>query len=81
MSVEFKKILIVNLGGIGDIFFSTPALRALKIRFSDSRIDFLGVKRTSESLSRLNYIDRKYSLGLVARTILSDLGALFTLRK
>lgn len=43
---DIKKILIINLGGIGDFLLSTPALRALKKLYPAARIDFLGVSRT-----------------------------------
>ena len=35
----FKKILIINTGGIGDLIMFTPALQALKNNFSSSTID------------------------------------------
>ena len=36
-NIIFNKILIINFGGIGDIFLSIPALRALKESFPRSR--------------------------------------------
>lgn len=35
---QIKKILVINLGGMGDVLFSTPALRALTESFSQGKI-------------------------------------------
>ena len=45
---EACKILIVNLGGIGDVLLSMPALRALRKLYPNAHIAFLGVPRTCE---------------------------------
>jgi len=38
---NINRILIINLGGIGDLLLATPAVRALKTAFPDCRIDIL----------------------------------------
>jgi ADP-heptose:LPS heptosyltransferase len=43
---DIHRILVVNLGGIGDFLLSLPALRALKKRYPEATIAFLGVPRT-----------------------------------
>ncbi len=43
---EFHSVLIINLGGMGDLLLSIPALRALKQRYSGARFDFLVSDRT-----------------------------------
>ncbi|MGR3292468.1 MAG: glycosyltransferase family 9 protein, partial [Candidatus Scalindua sp.] len=58
MSVKHKKILIMEAGGIGDMVMSTPVLRALRERFSDSDIVLLTVPRTAEAININLYADR-----------------------
>ncbi|KHE93348.1 MAG: putative heptosyltransferase [Candidatus Scalindua brodae] len=48
----------MEAGGIGDIIMSTPALRALRERFSDSNIVLLTVPRTAEAINIKQYADR-----------------------
>lgn len=43
---KIKKILIMNLGGIGDFLLSLPALKALRNYYQDSYIVLLTVPRT-----------------------------------
>jgi heptosyltransferase-2 len=53
-----RKILVINLGGIGDFFLSTPALRALKKAYPESSIAFMGVPRVCEIANNSPYFDR-----------------------
>jgi len=39
MSEKYKRILIINIFGIGDVLFSTPMIKALKARIPGARID------------------------------------------
>lgn len=55
---EIKNILILNLGGIGDILLSVPALRALRQHFSESNIMLLSVSPTAEIINNLGYINQ-----------------------
>ncbi len=55
--VARHKILIVNLGGIGDLFLSSAALRCLRLHFKDSRIVFCGVPRTAAFARGLGCFD------------------------
>ncbi len=41
MQNNFKNILIINTFGIGDVLFSTPLIRAVKMSFSSAKIDFM----------------------------------------
>ncbi len=59
---DIKNILVVNLGGIGDLLLSTPALRALKDHFSCARIHILVVGRVKEAIHALPYIDTVFVL-------------------
>ena len=51
---------MVNLGGIGDVLLSTPALRALKSHFPETRISVLVVPRVHEVVKDLPYIDKVF---------------------
>jgi len=44
---EFRSILIVNLGGIGDFILSLPGLKGLRDTFKDAHIVFLTTPRTA----------------------------------
>lgn len=82
-----QKILIMNLGGIGDLLLSTPALRALKGRYPDSFISVLVTQtgyEIAKSISYLNDVHIFYvnSSGKVPFTkIPQNLRALISLRK
>ena len=55
---KHNKILIMEAGGIGDMIMSTPALRALRERFSDSEIVLLTVPRTAQAINIKHYANR-----------------------
>jgi len=52
------RILVVNLGGIGDLVMSVPFLRGLRRSFPASRIELLAAKRSAGVLEGLPYFDR-----------------------
>ncbi len=91
MSVKHKKILIMEAGGIGDMVMSTPTLRALRERFSDSEIVLLTVPRTAQAINIKQYADRvlyfkqeAFSKGpsrSIYKQIFSNLKLMFALRK
>ena len=91
MPDKCKKILIMEAGGIGDIVMSTPALRALRERFSDSEIVLLTVPRTAQAINVEHYANRilcfkqeSFSKGPTKsfyKQILSNLRLLWDLRK
>jgi len=56
-SLEARKILVINLGGIGDLFLSSAALRVLRSYFRQARIVFCGVPRTAAFARRLGVFD------------------------
>jgi len=58
-----RKILIINLGGIGDVLLSQPALCALKKRYPRARVVFLGVARTTALARDLGFFDEVIPLG------------------
>jgi heptosyltransferase II len=54
---NIHKILVINLGGIGDLLLSTPALRAIKDAYPAARMTLLIVPRTLEVVKDLPYVD------------------------
>ncbi|ODS34154.1 MAG: putative heptosyltransferase [Candidatus Scalindua rubra] len=91
MSGKYEKILIMEAGGIGDIIMSTPVLRALRERFSNSDITLLTVPRTAQALNIKHYANRilyfkqeAFSKGpskSIYKQIFSNLKLLLGLRK
>ncbi|MBI5643827.1 MAG: lipopolysaccharide heptosyltransferase II [Deltaproteobacteria bacterium] len=55
--MKFKKILIVKIAAIGDILMTTPAIRALKKTFPDSKIIWLAGSSVKEAIERNPYVD------------------------
>ena len=82
-----KKILIINLGGIGDFLLSTPALRALRILYPKDEISILISLKVYELAEDSPYIDNAYSFdigygGIIHfGKILNNTKVLLTLRK
>ena len=61
IQAEAKRILIINLGGIGDLLLSVPALRALKRLYQQAHISFLVVPRAVELVKEFDFIDEVIS--------------------
>ncbi len=59
-SENIKRILVINLGGIGDVLISTPALRALKEHFSGCQLYLLVVGRVAGIVRDLPYVDKVF---------------------
>ena len=57
---NLRKILVINLGGIGDLLLSTPALRALKNTYPAAHLSVLVSPRAGELAKRLPFIDMAY---------------------
>jgi len=55
-----KKILIINIFGIGDVLFTTPLIRNLKLQYPDLSIGYVCNRRTVSVLKRLPQIDRAF---------------------
>lgn len=60
MNKNFKSILVVNFGGVGDLVISIPFLRGLKESFEGCRVSLLCVARNGDILRRQPYIDDFY---------------------
>ena len=63
-SQEMKKILVVNLGGMGDNFLSLPALKALRRLYPQSYIAVLTISRAREVLSGVDFINEIVTIDL-----------------
>ena len=83
MKKDLNKILIVNLGGIGDILISTPALRALAGRFPDSEMYLLTIPRAYEFVKGLPYLKKIFILrmGAAPANIFENIKTILSLRK
>lgn len=57
MPKKYRRILVINTFGIGDVLFSTPMLRALKAHIVDARIDFMCNKRGQHILRHNRTVD------------------------
>lgn len=53
----YKKILIINPFGIGDVLFTTPIIHALKDAFSGAKIDYLCNRRSAPLLEGNPYLN------------------------
>ena len=66
-----KHILIINLGGIGDLLLSTPALKALRDLYPEAEISVLVPAGAYEIMKSLSYIDRIITFDLEFGRIVS----------
>ncbi len=57
-----KRFLLINPFGIGDVLFTTPAVRALKANFPESFIGYWCNERVKPVLENNPYIDRIFPL-------------------
>ena len=55
-----KKILIINTFGIGDCLFSTPLVRAIKNRYSDTKITYICNKRSYDIIRNNPHVSKVY---------------------
>jgi ADP-heptose:LPS heptosyltransferase len=80
-NIVYNKILIINLGGIGDVLLSTPSLRALKSTFPQADIYLLVVPRVYEVIYNLPYLKEGIVFYINAKNYFRDLKTLLRLRK
>ena len=60
MRVKFKKILIINPFGLGDVLFTTPVVRALKEAYPGCYIAYLCNQRSAFLLENNSLIDKLF---------------------
>jgi heptosyltransferase-2 len=68
---NIKKILIINLGGIGDLLLSLTALRALREKYREAVIDILVVSRTVELIKDTGFFNSIFVLSKKDKGFLS----------
>lgn len=78
---NIHKILVINLGGIGDLLLSTPALRAIKERYPDAAIDMMVVPRAAEVARSLSCIGEVFVFGICGIYVIKDILTLVGLRR
>jgi len=81
-----KKILIINLGGIGDFLLSTPALKALRYFYNEAKISLLATYPVTQVAKSSNYIDTSYPFysapnKIEVTKVLSDILTVMKLRR
>ena len=78
---EIRNILVINLGGIGDVLLSVPALRALKAAYPEAVITSMVVPRAAGILAGTAYVDGVIGFSTSFKDSLSDLSILLGLRR
>jgi heptosyltransferase-2 len=80
---QAKRILIINLGGIGDILLSIPALKALRRLYYHAEINLVTVPRVFELKESLSFIDKVFTLSFERKLsmMLQNLNKLLAFRK
>ncbi len=64
-----RKILLVNLAGLGDIVMMTPALRAIRSVYPDARVELLTIDRSQELAEGIPGLDKIHSVPVNYRFI------------
>jgi ADP-heptose:LPS heptosyltransferase len=81
MIEKVKKILVINLGGIGDILLSLPSIKALKNKFPYAKICILIIPRVYEVIKNSSCVDEIFLFRKGINFFWGDLRTLFFLRK
>ena len=63
--LEFKNILVIHFGQLGDVVLGIPALAAIRLRFPDSKITVLSGKSTAEIVRISDVADEQISVDRV----------------
>lgn len=77
---DLEKILVLDLGGIGDVLLSLPAYKSLRQEFPQARIFFMGVPRVHELVTGLNIFDEIYLFDKKSRNPFVNLKNILILR-
>ena len=56
-----RKILIINIFGIGDVLFTTPLVKAVRKNVPDAFIGYVGNARTAPMLEQWPLVDKVYT--------------------
>jgi ADP-heptose:LPS heptosyltransferase len=74
-----KKVLVLNIGGIGDIVLATPALERLAARVEGGIFDILTVDRSAPLVQKAPFVGRVYTVDVSVLTGKNGLGGLIGL--
>jgi ADP-heptose:LPS heptosyltransferase len=77
--LRLERILVVQLGKVGDVLLCTPILRALRARFPDARIAFLTRRPCADLLRGNPHLDEILEAGSFPGTLREILSRDFTL--
>jgi len=76
-----KRILLIELAGIGDVVLSSPAIRNLDSNFPESLIYLLTLSGPAELMRKSPYLDKVFTLGKGFRSLFPNIRAIYELRK
>ncbi|PIU20109.1 MAG: asparagine synthase (glutamine-hydrolyzing) [Elusimicrobia bacterium CG08_land_8_20_14_0_20_59_10] len=62
-----RRILLVNLAGLGDIVMMTPAVRAIRAAYPDSALELLTIDRSADLAAGIPGIDKIHSVPIEYR--------------
>ncbi|MBI5743476.1 MAG: asparagine synthase (glutamine-hydrolyzing) [Elusimicrobia bacterium] len=64
-----RKILLVNMAGLGDIVMMTPALRAIRAAYPDAVVELLTIDRSADLAAGLPGLDKAHSVPIRYRFV------------
>lgn len=79
-----RKILVIELAGIGDLIMASPAIRALRRRYPDAYIAILCLVRSKDLIRSCPYIDELFVFNenlLLPRAVWRNLCTIIRIRK
>jgi ADP-heptose:LPS heptosyltransferase len=74
-----KKVLVLNIGGIGDMVLATPALECLAGRVDGGKLDILTADRSAPVIQAAPFIGRVYTVDVSVLTGRPGFGGLIRL--
>lgn len=74
-----KRILVIRLDGLGDLWLTIPMLRTLRRQFPDARIEVICGRNQLQLAQSIRWIDRAYSAHDKRRSLLLNLPLLLKL--
>lgn len=78
-TISPKRILVVRLDGLGDLWLTIPMLRTLRQHFPNSRIEIITGRNQLPLAQNIRWIDRAYSAHEKRRSLLLNLPLLLKL--
>lgn len=76
--LDFKNILVLNFGQLGDVLMSLPALSAIRDKFPNSKITVMGGKAVAQIVTLSGFSDEQI---IVDRVQLRDSPKLWSIRQ